>query len=320
MPAPKRPDPNHPLAASAAEIENDLQPTPPVPPTEPAPTPAPSATVVTPQPTPPAPVPAPNEDRMQAMFDTMMGRMDALNEENKALRARDQNREFTETRLNEQAAELARERARIAELEAQVESANATRGFTSDIVDQAQFGEIFRGMQPHLKRVNDTVQAVVAKNADLERRVAEALAKPDEVIQKFRKQLLDKTVRQSTPEFSTLLKTDKAFVAWLNEPIPGARRTRMAEVQDAWEQDDDAYFGVVVSDYKRIGNPAAVPPPADPQRSIREQQPTPPSPERTVTEDEIQAAFQKSLTGEMSRAEFKKLLEAQNAQARRAPQ
>lgn len=315
MPAPKRPTPNHPLAQSAAEIEN-LAPAPTAkleaPPVTPA---APPATVVTPQPT-PTPTPDPTE-RAQAMMDTMMGRLEKLNEDNRRLSADvgtlDANRQFLEQSLNERNATVERITKRNAELESIVETDVATRGFTSDLVDKDHFAEIFRGMQPFFKRTNDLVSSVVSKNVELERKLAEAIEAPKTVVDRLRKELLDKNVRKGAPDFSKLLKTSKEFQDFLQERIPGSRRTRMQEVQEAWDQEDEQYFVDVVADFGKRGNPQAVPS-ADPPRTITEQQPTAPQKEPLVTDDHVQAGFEKTLSGEMTRAEFKQLLAMQNKQ------
>lgn len=311
MPAPKRPDPNHPMAASAQEIEDDIAAALKVetPPADPPALPAdpPAATIVTPPapnpPAPPAPAPAPADDRTQQMLDTMMGRIEAQNEEIRRLsavaNAKEDNREFLEKRNNELQAQLAEALARI-------DAANITTGFQSDLVDPQHFGEIYRGLQPTFKRINDQVAGILAKLNETEREVQEAKAAPAAAIGKFRKEILDKAVRRGTPEFERLLKHDKSFQDFLQERIPGARRTRMDEVQAAWDENDDTYFGEVVADFKKRGNPSAVPPP-DPQRAITEQTPKPPVEEPTITTDHLQAAFQQVLEGTMKREDYRKL-------------
>lgn len=310
MPAPKRPDPNHPLAASAGEIEADIAAAlkleePKEPPADPPPA-EPAAKVVTdpaPTPTPPAPSPAPTpapaDDRMQQMMDTMMGRMEALNEENKQLRAVKDNHVFLETRVNE----LARENA---ELKARMEAGQITSGFQSELVDQQHFGEIYRGMQPTFKSINDQVASILARLTEIETGVKEAKAAPAVAIGKFRKEILDKTVRRGTPKFAEMLKNNKAFQDFLQETIPGSRVTRMDQVQSAWEENDDTYFGIVVADFEKRGNPQPVPSP-DPPRTITEQQPKMPVKEPTITEEHLSAAFAQVLTGEMKREDYRKL-------------
>ncbi len=318
MPAPKRPTPNHPLAQSAADIEALNAPTPAAVPTPPpAPVPAAvSAPIVTQQLTPPPPPPDPT-DRVQHMMDTMMGRLERLNEDSRAKDERiatlDSNRQFLESSLNERNALLERTLAHNAELEARVETETASRGFQSELVDKDHFAEIFRGMQPFFKRINDTMSSVVNKNAELERRLTEAQAAPETAVGKFRKELLDKSVRKDAPEFSSLLKNSKEFLNFLNERIPGSRRTRMQEVQDAWDQEDGQYFVDVVSDFRKLGNPQPVPT-ADPPRHITEQQPKPPKPDVIVTDDAVQVAFNRVLSGDMRREDFKKLTAIQNQQ------
>lgn len=319
MPAPKRPTPNHPLAQSAAEIEGLNAPTPPAAVPTPSPSPAAApAPIVTQQPTPPVPPQPDPAERVQHMMDSMMGRLETLNESNKQLvtdvGTLTANREFLEQSLNERNTRLAEVERRNAELESRLETETASRGFQSDLVDKDHFAEIFRGMQPFFKRMADDVTSVKAKNVELERRLTEAQAAPAAEVGRFRKELLDRRVRQGSPEFSQLLKNSKEFLNFLNERIPGSRRTRMQEVQDAWDQEDDTYFVDVVSDFRKLGNPQPVPP-ADPHRVITEQQPKPPQPDVPITDDAVQLAFNKVLAGEMTRGDFKKLTALQNQQA-----
>lgn len=320
MPAPKRPDPKHPLAQSAEEIEAEIaaalktdEPKDPPADTPPA---DPAAKVVTdppspPQPpAPPAPAPAPADDRTQQMMDTMMGRIESMNDEIRGLtdghRTLQENNSFLATRNTE----LARENA---ELKARIEAGAITQGFQSDLVDREHFSEINRGLNPRFKGIEDQLTQILGRLNKTDERVAAAEAAPAAAIGKFRKELLDKSVRRGTPEFAKLLKTDKVFQEFLQERIPGSRTTRMDQVQDAWKEDDDEYFNTVVSDYKRRGAPQPVPP-ADPPRAITEQQPKPPVDTPDITQDHMQAAFAQVLEGKMTRADYRKLDNAFKAQ------
>lgn len=334
MPKPRNPQPNHPFhdAASAIEQEIETHAAPqPAPGDRPAPV-APVVPPVTPEPHVPSPLPAstpaqpqpaklPPEvetamAKMQGYVDTMMGRVEKLNSEvveertaNATLKA---NLDFVTQRNNERNAEYERIIARNRELEQALEVNDATKGFTSDLVDQAQFAEIFRGIAPHLKRRDEVIDALNQRNAALERRLDEVANMVPSEVAKLDQKWVDRQVLRSTPEITGMLQSP-AGKEFLAQRIPGSRRTRMQELQDAYRDGDDEFIKDLVADWKRVGAPVEVPS-ADPPRTILNQQPRPAVPDTPITEEQVSAAFQEVLAGKRTRESFRALTAAQAKQ------
>lgn len=319
MADPKNPKPHHPLALAAAEEEQQIQQMISAPQDEPpvVPDPPPAPAISAPNSTaaPAAPV-APVLDKLQAQFETMLGRVEKLNEENRSLQAKlatiDANRQFLEQRAKERQEEYERLVARNRELEAALEVDAAAKGFQSDLVDQTQFAEIFRGLAPHLKKRDEMIERVLARNAELEKKLDDVLGTVRNEVSELDRKWLDRSLLRSSPEIKNMLKS-KEGEEFLAQRIPGSRRTRAQELQDAYRDGDDAFIAQLVSEFKQsLAVQANVVP--DPQPSIVSQAPRAPRPETPITDDDVQAAFQKTLRGEMSRADFKKLLAAQQQQ------
>jgi hypothetical protein len=322
---PKRPDPNHPLAQAAADFAASVaapaaasagDPSAPV--TEPV---LAAVTLPAGEITPalqPAPSPAMDPNvKMQAMFDTMMGRVDVLNEANRKLNAdleaQIQNRTFLETKLSEERA--AREADAVARrrLEAEAEAANATKDFVSDKVDPEQFAEVFRGIQPHLAKRDAAIQEAVNRATRAEEAARAAVDASDAKLARMKQDILERNLVRGAPEIKTLLRQSD-FQEFLAQRIPGARRTRLQELQDAYAEGDEEFIVGLIGDFKLLGKPAAAPA-ADPARVISSQTPKAPVKQEVVTEEMVQAAFQRYLAGEITQAEYKQFSALQKKQA-----
>lgn len=307
----KNPKPNHPMAAAAAVELDEIQKMISDPPPAPDAPVVPATPAVTPDPKPSSPAPAPAQDLLMTAqhFETMLGRVDVLNAENRRLAeesaTKEANRAFLEARLNEKNAAEAAALARVRELEAVVEVADATRGFTSDLVDQAHFAEIFKGITPHLRKRDDMIASVLARNEALEKKLDEVLNSTRSEIGKLDQKWLDRSVLRTTPEITNMLKS-KEGQDFLAQRVPGTRRTRMQELQDAYRDGDDTFIGELVGDWKRVGKPVEVPT-SDPARTIMNEAPRAPTPERQMSEDDVQKAFQQTLDGTMTRDDFRKI-------------
>jgi len=251
-----------------------------------------------------------NEIRqLNARMESMMGRVDVLNSDNRELRkvveTTAQNRTFLETRLQETMAQLERERQARLEAESRADVNSAAQDFNSDVVDPAQFAEIYRGLQPHLQRRDQMISNLSSENQKLNGIIDSLRRESDEKINGLRKEILERQVRRDVPDITTLL-SDKVFEEFLSQQIPGSRRTRLQELQDAYRDGDDVFIKSVVEDYKKRGNPTPVPA-ADPPRSLQHQTPQQPVKAQAITEDMVQGAFQKQLAGEITLEEFKEI-------------
>lgn len=334
---PRRPDPNHPMhdAARAEQGEIDTmvathtgappQPTPaaPVPPLAVAP-------VATPTPTPPAPPPAPepslrpnppdtdNFSRLSAQLDTTLGRLEASNEEVARLRAEidtgGKNRAFLEAKLQEQADQNRALNQKVLELAARADLTDATRSFQSELVDPDHFAEIYRGLSPTFQRMSEQLARVETALAESNKRVATVDKTVDERVKKETRRITDKLLLRDVPDFGKLMDRQD-FQDFLAERIPGTRRTRSQELAEAYEEGDTQFMGDLVKEFRA----RTAPPPPDP--GIREgprtptgQLPTPAKEPPLLTEDDLQAAHQQVLKGELSREDYRKLSAAYKAQ------
>jgi len=333
MPKPKNPQPNHPFHDAANAIEEEIaahaapqapahepapvaQPVPPVTPEPHVPEPLPTQSPVPAQPSALPPEVQAAMSKMQGYVDTMMGRVEKLNSEIVDERTRNAtlaaNLEFVTQRTNEKNAEYERVVARNRELEQALEVNDATRGFTSDVVDQAAFAEIFRGIAPHLKRRDELLEKLTARNEALEARLDEVLKTAREEVSKLDQKWVDRSVLRTNPEITQMLQsaTGKEFLA---QRIPGSRRTRMQELQDAYRDGDDQFISDIVADWKRVGAPVEVPN-ADPHRTIQNQTPRAAVPEQPISDEQVSAAFQEVLAGKRTRESFRALTAAQAKQ------
>jgi hypothetical protein len=272
------------------------------------PEPAVQAAATEPAPAPAAAPPAVNVDLLQRQYDSMMGRMEALNRENREnlgrLAAVDANRQFLEQRASEQQQELQTLRERLRSIEAAQEVTDVVKGFSSDLVDAQQFAEIVKGLNPALKRRDEMIQGALAKQAELERKLDEVLGTAREEIKKVDQRWLDRNLLHKSPDIKGMLQSPsgKEFLA---QRVPGGRRTRLQELQDAYAEGDEDFIAGLVSQWSASSKPAA--PTPDPAPAIESQVPRAPKPVAAPTDDELQAAFQKVLRGEMTRAQFKEL-------------
>ena len=334
MAQPRNPKPNHPFAQAAAAVEREISasfpnadppetpapaPAAPAPVTQhpeptptptPTPEPAPVAAAPSPQPTPPAPA-QPDEAtrRLQANLDTALGRVSALNEE-LARREREaetqrQNSTFTETRLNDLTRERDEAIRRARELEAANEVSEAARGFNSELVDSAQFAEIFRGLQPHLSRRDAETARVLQLITDLGARLDARFSEANEAVVKLDQKWIDKSVLKSSPALAEMVRSPSGQ-EFLAQRIPGTRRTRKEELQEAYRDGDEEFIANMVADWKRLGAPVEVPS-ADPPRTIVTETPKPPVRPVPITEAMVQAKFQEVLDGKATHADFRQL-------------
>lgn len=317
---PKRPDPNHPLAdAAKGELDQIAAMLPPT--GDPAPAPlgdlAPDLTSTPPaQPqdlTPEPPTP-PQPDRF-AVYEqresTLLGRLEAEREEKAKLLALNQklaeNQTFVGDRVN---ALLAEKRA----LEQQLEAASLGREFKSEIVDSEQFNEIVRGITPVLKRRDDRIDALVEEIQGLKSLVATTRSEAEQRVTGVRKEVTERLLLRDEPEFQKLLQR-KDFQDFLAERIPGSRRTRLQEVQDAYNDGDTAYMKQVATDFRLKGKPQAVDAGIDqPPRAVGDQTPRAPRREEPVSEDDVQRAFEAMNRGDITVAQYKAIRKRQRDQ------
>jgi hypothetical protein len=322
---PKKPDPNHPLAQAAADFHASLDASTSVPaadPPAPATEPVPAAVTLTAGEPVIAPTPAPSpavdpNTKMQAMFDTMMGRFEAEREARvKAEADREtlrQNVDFLTNRVTSMSTGEEAARARVRQLEAELEATSAVKDFQSDKVDPEQFAEVFRGIQPHLAKRDAAIAEANQRAARAEEAAKQALEAADAKLGKMKQEILERNLVRGAPEIKTLLKQSD-FQEFLAQRIPGARRTRLQELQDAYADGDEEFIVGLIGDFKLQGKPAAVPS-GDPPRVVQNQTPRAPVKTEAVSEEMVQAAFQRYLNGELTRDEYKQISAAQKKQA-----
>lgn len=316
-------DPNHPLAVAAAteNLEIDRMVTP----SAPDLTPAPHAPV--PDPTSRAapiadPTPTPPEDRIDSLVrtvDSMRGRLDQTINENRDLKSlvqtQAQNRDFTFDKLTEAQeanAKLIREKR---ELESRIEAERLGRDFTSDVVDKDQFNEIVRGVNPLLARRDERIDELYGRLDQVTQELATVKTEADKRVAGVRKEVTERLLLRDEPEFKTLLER-KDFQDFLSERIPGGRRTRLQEVQDAYNEGDTAYMRTIAEEFRRKGTPS----PVDagihqpPGRAIADQTPRAPRAEQPVTEEQVEAAYGQLLRNEITAAQYKAVRKRQREQ------
>lgn len=316
---PKRPDPNHPLADAAKDELRNIDAM--LKPGDPAPTPLEPEPDDTSTPTPdpldsdPAQAPAPQQvDRVaiwEQRHDTLLGRLEAEREEKAKLLAINQkfaeNRDFVEGRVNDLLAEKRK-------LEAQLEAVSLGREFKSEIVDADQFNEIVRGITPVLKRRDDRIDALVEQIQGLKTLVETTRTEAEQRVTGVRKEVTERLLLRDEPEFQKLLQR-KDFQDFLAERIPGSRRTRLQEVQDAYNDGDTAYMKDVAAAFRLLGRPRSVDAGIDqPPRAIGDQTPRAPQRQKPVSEDDVQRAFEAMNKGDITMAKYKEVRKAQRDQ------
>lgn len=258
------------------------------------------------------PAPSPEPDalaRMQANFDTMLGRLEAEREARlRAEAERDaqtQNNAFVSKRLQEAEDARRAEAEARRKLEADTAVALAAKGFQSDKVDPEQFAEIFRGLQPVFTDMRSRVETLAEENRRLNQTVDGLRTEGETRVQKVRQEILEKNLVRGAPEIKQLLKQPD-FNDFLAQRVPGSRRTRLAELQEAYAEGDEDFIVGLVKDFKLQGKPAAVPS-GDPPRAITQQTPRAAVKEEVVSDDQVQAAFQQYLDGKIPQSEYKRL-------------
>jgi hypothetical protein len=315
---PKNPQPNHPFAHAAAEETDAITQMLSAPPTDQIisdpPAPALPDPVIS---APIAPVPAPSAPardeaylQLQAALDTERGRLEKANRErNEAVEAaatHKANADFLAQRAQERADEIAQLVARKNELETVLEVNEATKGFTSDIVDQSQFAEILRGVLPLIKKSEEKAVQVAAQNVALTKRLDEMHGTLKAEVGKLDQKWLDRSLVRTSPELTTMLKSTEGK-EYLAQVIPGTRRTRQDELADAYRDGDDLFITQFVADWKRMGKPQDVSNP-EPNRTIVNESPRPPVPEVILTEDHVQAEMQRFRNQEITKDQLRKTL------------
>jgi hypothetical protein len=326
---PKRQDPNHPMAAAAAAENAEIDKMVTAPPT-PDPAPAPAALV--PDPTsrpdpPPPPTPAPPEDRfalLERRFDSMAGRFEATLNENRelqtTLKTHQDNAAFAaRTAADDRArreqveadnAALLKEKRR---LEQQLEAERLGREFKSDVVDADQFNDIVRGIQPHLQRRDDRIDELVGEVTSLRTKMAAIEGEAEKRVNGVRKEVTERLLLRDEPDFKVLLER-KDFQDFLSERIPGARRTRLQEVQDAYNEGDTTFMHSVAEEFRKRQTPPPAPGAQPPGRQIADQTPRAPVPEKPVTEDDIAVAYGQLLRNEITPAQYRSVRKRQRDQ------
>lgn len=325
---PKRPQPGHPLADAArdeaAVIDTMVPPAavvPPPPAPEIPPLPASDRQDDLP-PVPPAPIPGndqPDSDvppldpryvqTIVQQNDTLLGRLEAESrgrrEAEDAVKAALANREFTEKRLQELAEANRVSLEELARLHADRDVASAVTGFQSEHVDKDAFGDIYRGLHPHLKRFETTIQAQI--DAAVEKRVKEVKADAEKSQLELRKELNERTIMQAVPTFGKLVDRPD-FKDFLAETVPGTRTTRRAEVLSAWRDGDTRFIADVVEQFKLRGAPRAVDnEPVNHGRPAPDQNPRSPTPEPQIDEDQLAAYFQQYKEERITVAQYRKV-------------
>lgn len=295
-PAPEAPA-NPPPPASASDVDPAPEPVS----YQPNVDPAPPATDL-------PPIDPDSVARLLQQNDTLLGRLDAETrarreaEERAAVAA--QNREFTEKRLKE-LSELAHSQAsEIGKMRTEQDVAVAVSGFKSEHVDGDTFGEIYRGLHPHLQRMQQSLEARVGE--EVEKRLKSEREESAKREAELRKDLNERAIQRDVPEFGRLL-DHPTFRDYLAETVPGSRSTRRNEVLAAWRDGDTKFIGEVVAGFKLRGAPRSVDePPGNIGRTITDQTPRQPSPQPRISEDDMQASFQHMQEGKITVEEYRK--------------
>lgn len=292
---------------------------PPAPPAPPAGTTslAPGTVVIDPPP-PPPPAPPP-DDRLEVLERTvasMSGRASTTDAENRDLRSRI---ELAMQREQEQEEANRRLLAEKRQLEQQMEADRLGREFTSDVLDPDQFREIVRGMTPHFAKEREARDAVLQAVNAVNQRLDKIERGGAEHVEKIRKEVTERFLLRDEPDFKQLLDR-KDFVEFLHERIPGARRTRMQEVQDAYKDGDTAYMATVAKEFREK---RAIAPPAPgitqpPGRTVADQTPRAPMPEKPVTEDDLAVAYGQMLRNEITPDQYRAVRKRQRTQEAQA--
>lgn len=180
----------------------------------------------------------------------------------------------------------------------------AVSSFKSEHVDPDAFGDIYRGLHPHLQRFEQTIAARVAEEVDKRVKVVQAESATREA--ELRKDLNERAIQRDVPEFGRLLDNPQ-FRDYLAETVPGTRSTRRAEVLSAWKDGDTKFIGETVAAFKLRGAPRQVDDlPVNAGRTITDQTPRPPVKEPMMSEDDLAGAFQQMNEGKITVADYRK--------------
>jgi uncharacterized phage infection (PIP) family protein YhgE len=261
-------------------------------------------------------------NKLRHTLDTVLGRLEATNEELARLRADSQtgtqNRTFLETRANELKAQNEQLQAQLREAQQAMELANVARGFQSETVDPDHFAEIARGLQPQFQKLNSHIERLQNALDESNRRIATMDDEVEKKVKKARMDVTDKLLLREAPDFATLMRRDD-FQDFLAEKVPGTRRSRLQELQDAYQDGDTVFVADLVRDFKlRSGGPKAVDSGLQqPPRAPHEQRPNAPEAPREITEDDLAAAHQRVLRNEATTESYRKLSAAYKAQQAR---
>lgn len=323
---PKNPQPGHPLADAASRetdaIDSMGKPMDAAPPAEVPAEPLPASDLSPDPDDPHAETPPGNEPpddglppidprsvaRLVAQNDTLLGRLDAESRRNRELedsakRALD-NREFLEKRAQELAEENRRKDEELAALVAERDVSSVVSSFKSEHVDAEAFGDIYRGLHPHLKRLEAGVQARIDKAVDARVSAVKAEAEKREV--DLRKEINERAIMREVPEFGKLLERPD-FKDHLAETVPGTRTTRRNEVLSAWREGDVQFIKDVVASFKLKGAPKAVDhEPLNHGRQPQDQSPRQPRPDPQIDEEQLGAYFQQMNERKITVADYRK--------------
>lgn len=338
---PRNPQPGHPLADAARDEADQIAAMAAIPPTvvpvPDLPADPPSAASPPQLDTPPTPDDAPPGsdqppateippldpryvERIVQQNDTLLGRLEAegraRREAEEAARAALSNREFTERRLQELSTENARTKSELAKIAADRDANEAVKDFKGEHVDPDAFGEIYRGIHPHLQRLEANIQTRIDEAVNA--RVKEAKTESEKREADLRKELNEKAIMRDVPAFGKLIERPD-FKDFLAETVPGTRTTRRAEVLGAWRDGDTKFIHDVVEQFKLRGAPRAVDnEPVNHGRQPQDQSPRSPSPEPRINEDTLTAAFEQMNQGVITVEKYrglKKLYDKQQLEA-----
>lgn len=246
--------------------------------------------------------------RLVSQNDTLLGRLDAESRRNRELeetaRRATENREFLEKRAQDLAEENRRKDEELAKLQADRDVSTVVSGFKSEHVDAEAFGDIYRGLHPHLKRFEADIQTRIDKA--VEARVATVKTDAEKREVDLRKELNERAIMRDVPEFGKLLDRPD-FKDFLAETVPGTRTTRRTEVLGAWRDGDVQFIKDVVTNFKRKGSPQAVDhEPLNHGRQPQDQSPRQPTPEPQIDEDQLGVYFQQMNEEKITVAQYRK--------------
>jgi hypothetical protein len=251
------------------------------------------------------------EARFEHKLESAFGRQRAAEDENRKLieelATKDANRKFVEDRANELAREKAELEQKLREAQELAELGGMVKGFQSELVGSEQFAEIARGLNPKFRKVEDVAAFLTRKVQELEAKLAETGTKVKEDLTTLDRKQLDREFMRANPDSRQMFQS-KEGQEFLHQRIPGSRRTRLMEFQEAYEAGDLDYMNSIVSDWKRLGKPQSVPPAeVSPTRIVQEQTPRVPVAETLITEDMLSDAWAKVRNGDLTKEKWKEM-------------